>query len=202
MAITTLSYDYESFGGDPPAGCCYQTTSQPNLVLFSYTDNQAVPVDQTTFLQSVVVDDQITVNGVTWIITAVQQSTDSVTFTVDPAVDAPPLGASDFSFSQAGQAPNITSVTVTDVDEGTTIATNGLLFSVQFVTAQSGDYHDTFSLVDDSAGEVPLFSMHPAVQYISPGAIYPISGHPFGNLTVKSIPQGSSFTIEYSPQGV
>jgi hypothetical protein len=200
MTTTTLTYDYESRGGSPPVGQALENPTPSPTIAFSYTDYNAV--DQTAFLQSIVVDDQITVNGVVWTITAVQQQTNNAIFTRDPNISALPYGVTNFEFSQSGGVGNLISVTVTDANEGTTIATNGLLFSIQFVSVQTGDYHGIFSLVDDSAGEINLFTMRPAMQYISPGAIYQMNGHSFGNLTVKNIPKGSSFTIEYSAQGV
>jgi hypothetical protein len=91
----------------------------------------------------------------------------------------------------------MTALTVTEADVGTTIANNGVLDSVQFETPSTGDYHDIFSLVDNSIGEVNLFTIHPAIQYITPGVVFPI-GTAYVNLTVKDIPAGSSFIVNYT----
>jgi hypothetical protein len=91
----------------------------------------------------------------------------------------------------------MTTLTITDADIGTIVLNNGVLNSVQFETPQTGDYHDTFSLVDDSVGEVSLFTIHPAIQYISPGVVFPIRTA-YVNLTVKDIPIGSTFIVDYT----
>jgi hypothetical protein len=195
MALTVLSYNYMSQSNQPPSGNCNQSQSSPQYVSFSFTD--ANSVDQTTFLESVVVDDQITVNGVTWTVTAIQLKGSNVQFTVDPAVNAPPYGICDFSFSQSGES--LTQYIVTDADIGKTIATNGVLFSITFLTPQTGGLHDVFSLIDDSNGEFPLFNIHPAVQFISPGTVFSMGGHHFGNLTVNDVPAGCQFEVVYGP---
>jgi hypothetical protein len=91
----------------------------------------------------------------------------------------------------------MTTYTVTEADVGTTIATDGVLNSVQFETPQTGDYHDTFALVDDSYGEINLFTIRPGLNGISPGVVFPI-GTAYVNLTVKDIPIGSSFIVDYT----
>jgi hypothetical protein len=91
----------------------------------------------------------------------------------------------------------MTTYTVTEADVGTTIANDGVLNSVQFETPATGDYHDTFSLVDDSFGEVNLFTIRPSLNGIAPGVVFPI-GTTYVNLTVKDVPIGSSFIIDYT----
>jgi hypothetical protein len=109
-APTVLSYDYQSQGGQPPNGKCYQSSSALAQVAFSYND--AVFNDNTTFLNGIAVGDQITANGVTWTITAAQPKGSNIVYTVEPAVAAPPLGTTSFSFGQTD--PNKgTAVTVT-----------------------------------------------------------------------------------------
>jgi hypothetical protein len=195
MALTVLSYNYAAQSNQPPSGTCNQSQSTPQYVSFSFTD--ANSVDQTAFLQSVVVDDQITVNDVVWTVTAIQLKGSNVQFTVDPGMTAPPYGVSEFIFSQSGSP--LTQYIVTDVDIGKTIATNGVLFDITFMAPQTGGLHDTFSLVDDSYGEFPLFHIQPAAQYISPGTVFSMNGHHFGNLTVKDVPGGCQFKVEYGP---
>jgi hypothetical protein len=196
MTATVLSYNYAAQSNQPPSGNCNQSQSTPELISFSYTDNNGV--DQTAFLQSIVVDDQIACNGITWFVTAILLKGSNVQFTVDPGETAPPYGVNDFTFGEITTTGE--QYTITDADLGNMIATNGNLKSIQFVTPQSSDPHDSFTLVDGSIGETPLFSFHPALNGFPPGTVFPMHYHPFGNLKVKEIPVGSSFIIEYDTQ--
>jgi hypothetical protein len=99
MTQSTFNYDYQSQGGQPPSGKCYQSASALAQIAFSYTDN--LGNDNTAFLNAVTVDDTIACNGVTWIIEALQLKGSNVLFTVGPAVAAPPLGVNDFVFGQS-----------------------------------------------------------------------------------------------------
>jgi hypothetical protein len=104
MVDTVLVYDYAAQGGQPPSGKCYQSQSSPDLISFSFTD--ANSNNNTTFLNSVAIDSQITCNGVTWAVTAILPRGSNIQFTVTPNVTAPPFAAAtSFTFSQAVTEP-------------------------------------------------------------------------------------------------
>lgn len=94
--ITQLNYDYESYGGSPPFGCCYQTQGQPQFMAFSYHDSDTN--NQATFLQSVAVGDTISIHGTTWTVSAISYQPSAVVFTVTPASFVFPYGVTSVMF--------------------------------------------------------------------------------------------------------
>lgn len=195
MTVQTFVYNYAQNANQPPSGNINQGSSALDTVSVSFTDSDGT--DNTNFLSTQVeVNDTITLNDVVWTITAITLKGSNVAFTVTPTVAAPPFGSVQVTFTTA-EAGTDEARQITSDDVGVTIAQNGVLNSVTFVTPSTGDYHDTFSLVDDSFGEVNLFTVHPAMNGISPGVVFPV-GTSFVNLTVKDAPMGCVFAVDYT----
>src|SRR5262245_19984792 len=94
----------------------------------------------------------------------------------------------------------MTTVTLTSADRNNTIATDGTLTAIRLIDVPT-QYRSLFSLVDDSVSTgVPrqLFHIDVSTSYASSGHAFLTNGNIlFGNLTVRDIPEGSKFEIDY-----
>jgi hypothetical protein len=95
--ITTLNYNYQTGGGQPPNGYCYQDTNA-NI---SINNNDNDGNDNTAFLQTLVAGDTIMVNGITWTIVSITPKGSNVMFGVDSKQTAMPEGVTSVMFDQA-----------------------------------------------------------------------------------------------------
>jgi len=100
-----MKYDYQSNSNQPPSGKCYQSSSSPSQVSFSYTD--ADGGDNTVMLQAMKAGDLISCNTVLWTVTAVTPKGSNIVFTVDPAIAAPPYGVTEFGFGADVLPPGV-----------------------------------------------------------------------------------------------
>jgi hypothetical protein len=94
----------------------------------------------------------------------------------------------------------MTQVTVTEAELGQVIATDSVLTDVVIVTVPT-DYGSYLTLVDDSLGqEKVILNVNISISHVSIGSDLLSNGSVyFENLTLKSIPVGSSFQIDYEP---
>jgi hypothetical protein len=94
----------------------------------------------------------------------------------------------------------MTQVTVTEAELGQVIATDALLNGIAIETVPTG-YRDYFTLVDEEMGyEIQLFNIDPSTSGVGAGTVLMSDGAIyFKNLTLKNIPAGSSFQIDYGP---
>jgi hypothetical protein len=87
-------------------------------------------------------------------------------------------------------------VSIGEADLGTVIATDGILNGVQFETSPT-EYNVPLTLVD---GDRQLVHIDVSTSYVHPGTDLLLNGNlAFANLTVKSLPLGSTFIIDYEP---
>jgi hypothetical protein len=85
--------------------------------------------------------------------------------------------------------------TITEAEVGTIIATDGILARVTMITSPTSYDDDYFSLTD---GTSVLFNIHLTTSHIGAGSDLLSNGLVlFKELTVKSIPKGATFEIEY-----
>jgi hypothetical protein len=96
---------------------------------------------------------------------------------------------------------------VDDSLRGKTIDKDEFLNGIKLVNLPTDTYDpEYFCLVDDSAGggaELRIFSVHIATSTARPGHVFLTGANiPYGNLTVKSIPAGSLWELEYGPEVV
>jgi hypothetical protein len=94
----------------------------------------------------------------------------------------------------------MTQVTVTEAELGQVIAMDAMLNEIIMETAPT-EYRSYFTLVDEDQGfELSIFNIDPTTSHVGAGTILMSGGAiSFKNLTLKSIPAGSSFQIDYGP---
>jgi hypothetical protein len=94
----------------------------------------------------------------------------------------------------------MTQVTVTEADIGTVIATNSMLNKITLVDGSS-EYRSYFTLIDAIEGyEKTIFNIDPSTSHVGPGTNLMDGGSVyFENLTLKNIPAGGSYELEYGP---
>jgi hypothetical protein len=94
----------------------------------------------------------------------------------------------------------MTQVTVTEAELGQVIATDAMLTGITIETVPT-EYRGYFTLVDEDLGnEIQLYNIEPSTSHVSVGTVLMAGGSiPFKNLTLKSIPVGSSFQLDYEP---
>jgi hypothetical protein len=91
-------------------------------------------------------------------------------------------------------------VTVTEAEIGQVIATNSMVHEITLVTVPT-DYRSYFTLTDTSQGvEREVFNIDPSTSHVGAGSVLLADGSVyFENLTVKNVPAGTSFLIDYTP---
>jgi hypothetical protein len=87
-------------------------------------------------------------------------------------------------------------VTVTEAELGQSLATDQVLKSLTLKTPPSAaGYGDYFTLVDASVGQV-LYNFNPSISSVGTDSVLFSGGHGFGDLTLQSIPAGSTFELD------